>query len=56
MQKGVIWTGSNDGLVYVTRDDGKTWTDVTPKGLQPGGRVQDIEPGPHSAGTAYVAI
>ena len=56
MQKGVIWTGSNDGLVYVTRDDGKTWTNVTPKGLEPGGRVQNIEPGPHSAGAAYVAI
>ena len=42
-QKGVIWTGSNDGLIYVTRDDGKTWTNVTPKDLAPGGRVQNIE-------------
>lgn len=56
VQKGVIWTGSNDGLVFVTRDDGKTWTNVTPKGLPPGGRVQNIEPGPHHAATAYVAI
>ena len=56
MQKGVIWTGSNDGLVYVTRDDGKTWTNVTPKDLPPGGRVQNIEPSPHRAGTAYAAI
>ena len=31
VQQGVIWTGSNDGLVYVTRDDGKTWTNVTPE-------------------------
>ncbi|MBZ5500412.1 MAG: hypothetical protein LAP85_28795 [Acidobacteriia bacterium] len=56
VQKGVIWTGSNDGLVFVTRDDGKTWTDVTPKGLPPGGRVQNIEPSPRRAGTAHVAI
>ena len=56
IRKGLIWTGSNDGLVYVTRDDGKTWTNVTPKGLEPGGRVQNIEPSPHRAGTAYAAI
>ncbi|HVT37516.1 MAG TPA: hypothetical protein VHE78_00600 [Gemmatimonadaceae bacterium] len=54
--KGLIWTGSNDGPVYVTRDDGKSWTNVTPKDLPPGGRVQNIEPSPHRAGTAYVAI
>jgi photosystem II stability/assembly factor-like uncharacterized protein len=56
VQKGVIWTGSNDGLVFVTRDDAKTWTDVTPKGLPPGGRVQNVEPSPFRPGTAYVAI
>jgi photosystem II stability/assembly factor-like uncharacterized protein len=56
IQKGLIWTGSNDGLVYVTRDDGKTWTNVTPSGLAPGGRVQNVEPSPHRPGTAYVAI
>jgi photosystem II stability/assembly factor-like uncharacterized protein len=56
LQKGVIWSGSNDGLVYVTKDDGKSWTNVTPPGLAPGGRVQNIEPGRHHAGTAYVAM
>ena len=50
VQKGVIWSGSNDGPVFVTRDDGKTWTNVTPKDLPPGGRVQNIEPSPHKAG------
>ena len=55
-QAGVIWAGSNDGLVHVTRDDGKTWTNVTPAGLLPGGRVQNIEPSPRRAGSAYVAI
>jgi photosystem II stability/assembly factor-like uncharacterized protein len=54
--KGLIWTGSNDGLVYVTRDNGKTWANVTPSGLAPGGRVQNIEPSPHRPATAYVAI
>jgi photosystem II stability/assembly factor-like uncharacterized protein len=54
-QRGVIWTGSNDGPVYVTRDDGRTWTNVTPKDMAPGGRIQNIEPSPHRAGTAYVA-
>ena len=56
LERGVIWTGSNDGLVYVTRDDGKNWTNVTPAGLPPGGRVQNIDTSPHKAGTAYVAI
>jgi photosystem II stability/assembly factor-like uncharacterized protein len=56
LQKGLIWTGSNDGLVYVTRNDGETWTNVTPKDLPPGGRVQNVEPSPHKPGTAYVAI
>ncbi len=56
VQKGVIWAGSNDGPVHVSRDDGKTWTNVTPAGLPPGGRVQNIEPSPHRAGSAYLAI
>jgi photosystem II stability/assembly factor-like uncharacterized protein len=54
--KGVIWTGSNDGPVYVTRNNGKTWTNVSPKDLPPGGRVQTVEPSPHRAGSAYVAV
>ena len=54
--KGVIWTGSNDGLVHITRDDGKTWTNVTPPGLPSGGRVQNVEPSPHRAASAYIAV
>ena len=53
---GLIWTGSNDGPIHITRDAGKTWTNVTPKDLPPGGRVQNIEPSPHRPGTAYAAI
>ena len=54
--KGVIWAGANDGPISVTRDGGKTWNNVTPKDLPPGGRVQNIEPSPHRAGAAYVAV
>ena len=53
---GVIWTGANDGPIHVSRDNGRTWTNVTPPGLPPGGRVQNIEPSPRRAGAAYVAV
>jgi photosystem II stability/assembly factor-like uncharacterized protein len=55
LERGVIWTGANDGPFYVTRDDGKTWTNITPKDLPPGGRVAFIEPSPHRKGSAYYA-
>ena len=38
LERGVIWVGANDGPVHVSRDNGKTWKNVTPKGLAPGGR------------------
>ena len=56
LERGLIWVGANDGPVHVTRDGGKTWTNVTPKDLPPGGRVQNIEPSPHRAGSAYIAV
>jgi len=56
LEKGVIWTGSNDGPFYVTRDNGKKWTNVTPKDLPSGGRVQYIEASPHRKGSAYFAV
>lgn len=55
VQKGVIWTGSNDGPIHVTRDDGKNWLDVTPN-MEKGGRVQTIEPSAFDAGTAYACV
>jgi len=55
LEKGVIWVGSNDGPFHVTRDNGKTWTNITPKDLPPGGRVQYIEASPHRLGSAYYA-
>jgi photosystem II stability/assembly factor-like uncharacterized protein len=56
LEPGVIWTGSNDGPFHVTRDDGKSWTNVTPKDLAPGGRVQYIDASPHRRGSAYFAV
>src|SRR5688572_13976116 len=56
VERGVIWTGSNDGPIYVTRDNGRNWTNVTPRGLAPGGRVQTVEASPHRRGSAYVAV
>lgn len=55
-ERGVIWTGSNDGPFFVTRDNGKTWTNVTPKDLQTGGRVAWIDASPHRRGSAYFAV
>ena len=55
LEKGVIWAGANDGPYHVTRDDGKTWTNITPKDLPPGGRVQFIDASPHRKGSAYFA-
>jgi photosystem II stability/assembly factor-like uncharacterized protein len=55
VMKGLIWAGSNDGMIHVTRNDGETWSNVTPKELPPGGRIQNIEPSPLRAGTACVA-
>jgi photosystem II stability/assembly factor-like uncharacterized protein len=56
LEKGVLWVGANDGPVHVSRDAGKTWTNVTPKDLPPGGRVQNIEDSPHRKGSAYIAV
>ena len=56
LEKGVIWTGANDGPFHVTRDNGKTWSNVTPRDLPAGGRVQYIEPSPHRRGSAYYAV
>ena len=52
---GLIWTGSDDGLIHVTRDDGANWTDVTPEGLEEG-LVNAIEASPHAPGTAFAAF
>lgn len=53
-EKGVLWTGSDDGLVQLTRDGGMTWTNVTPKGLEEC-LVNAIDISPHDPATAYIA-
>jgi photosystem II stability/assembly factor-like uncharacterized protein len=53
--KGMLWAGTDDGRVHVTRDDGKTWAEVTPKEVG-GLYVARVVPSRHSADTAYVAV
>jgi photosystem II stability/assembly factor-like uncharacterized protein len=54
--RGEIWTGSDDGLVQLSRDGGKHWANVTPPGVAPDGRAEMIAPSPLVAGTAYAVI
>jgi photosystem II stability/assembly factor-like uncharacterized protein len=54
LEKGVIWTGSDDGLVQLTMDGGKNWKNVTPYGLQEC-LINAIEVSPHDKATAYIA-
>ncbi|HSL70798.1 MAG TPA: hypothetical protein VK864_11190, partial [Longimicrobiales bacterium] len=53
--QNVIWAGSDDGLVHVTRDGGKNWANVTPRELPEFSRISLIEVSPHRPGAAYVA-
>ena len=55
LEPGVIWAGTDDGLVHVTRDNGKSWKDVTPKGMPEWIQVNSIDASPHEKGAAYVA-
>jgi photosystem II stability/assembly factor-like uncharacterized protein len=54
-QAGVLWAGSDDGLVHVTRDGGAHWDDVTPKGMPAWIQVNAIDASPHDPASAYVA-
>jgi photosystem II stability/assembly factor-like uncharacterized protein len=58
VEKGLIWAGTNDGLLHVTRDGGATWTNVTANlpGLPAWLSVRSIAPSRYAAGTAYVAM
>jgi photosystem II stability/assembly factor-like uncharacterized protein len=57
-EKGLIWAGTNDGLVQITRDGGKNWSNVTKNipGLPPWGTVSNIEPSRYDAGAAYITV
>ncbi|HLG13996.1 MAG TPA: sialidase [Blastocatellia bacterium] len=58
VEKGLIWAGTNDGQVQLTRDGGANWTNVTKNiaGLPPWGTVSNIEPSRYDAGTAYLTV
>ena len=56
LQEGVLWTGSDDGLIYLTTDGGETWENRTIPNLPDYAYIRELEPSPHDAGTLYVAI
>jgi photosystem II stability/assembly factor-like uncharacterized protein len=51
--KNILWVGSDDGLIHITQNGGKTWKNVTPKDLEES-IINSIEVSPHSPGTAYI--
>jgi photosystem II stability/assembly factor-like uncharacterized protein len=54
LEKGVIWAGSDDGMVHVTRDGGGSWKDITPARLPANLKITTVEDSPHKPGTAYL--
>ncbi|MGB8362760.1 MAG: glycosyl hydrolase, partial [Acidimicrobiia bacterium] len=55
IEPGVLWAGSDDGRVHVTRDGGENWVEVTPPDLPEWAFIRTVEPSPHHAGTVYLA-
>ncbi len=55
-EKGVIWVGTDDGLIHITRDGGMSWSNVTPRDLPEWSLISQIDASPHAAGTAYAAV
>ena len=56
LTKGLLWAGTDDGLIQLTKDEGKTWTNITPKDMPEWSRISQIDASPFDAGTAYVAV
>ena len=56
LKKGLLWVGTDDGLIQLTQDEGKTWTNVTPKDMPEWSRISQIDASALGAGTAYVAV
>jgi photosystem II stability/assembly factor-like uncharacterized protein len=54
-ERGVFWAGSDDGLIHLSRDNGKSWQNVTPADLPEWSMISIIEPSSHDPATAYVA-
>ena len=53
---GVIWIGTDDGRVHITKNGGKSWTDITPNNMPKWGMVNSIDQSPHDPATAYMAV
>ena len=56
LEEGVLWAGSDDGLLHISRDGGENWEDITPKNMPTEGTVNAIDPSPHQSGKAYVSV
>jgi len=56
LEKGTLWAGTDDGLIHLTRDGGKTWRDVTPTGMTAWSKVSILEASRTDAGTVYAAV
>ncbi len=56
LNRNLIWAGTDDGLIHVTRDGGNSWSNVTPPALRPWDKISQIDAGHFSEGTAYVAV
>jgi photosystem II stability/assembly factor-like uncharacterized protein len=56
LAKDLIWAGTDDGLIQLTRDGGKSWTNVTPREMPEWSRISQIDASTFDAGTAYVAV
>lgn len=55
LKEGLLWVGSDDGLVHVSKDGGKSWNNVTPKGMPEWMMINSIEPSAFAEGTCYIA-
>lgn len=55
LKEGLLWVGSDDGLIHITQDGGKTWDNITPKGMPEWMMINSIEPSAFDEGTCYVA-
>lgn len=56
LEKDVIWIGTDDGRVHITKNGGKSWNDITPKNMPEWGMVNSIDQSPHDPATAYMAV
>jgi photosystem II stability/assembly factor-like uncharacterized protein len=55
VKQGVLWAGSDDGRLHLSRDDGASWSNVTPDDLPEWSMMSIVDPSPHDQGTAYLA-